>query len=220
MDEPLVIDPELAGSPSLADRAEAVRDYLVAIRGGAPFLSSADERQLLIWLESGVPVLAIAAAIDAVAERRRRRRARGRLGLIACARELGQQSVRSVVPPRSDGPLGALVAELQAMAVPPALEGARQALCEELSGLPVDDHPDEQGRVATAAIRRFHAAAWRTAESEHPALRAQAEAALAPLRASLGDADWAELVEEQARDLVRQRTPAVSARRVWDTLTP
>lgn len=221
MDEPLVMDPELAGSPDLADRAEAVRDYLVAVRGGAPFLSSVDERLLLAWLSDGVPVLAIAAAIDTVAERRRRRRARGRMGLSSCAKELTTQTTLPAVgSPASPGRLAALLAELRAMAVEASLELDREALCAELQAMDgSSSHPDELGRAAALAIRRFHAAAWLAASAEHPKLRARAEALLESLRSSLGEADWAELVEEQARDLLRRRFPAVSAKRVWDTLS-
>jgi len=221
VDEPLVMDPELAGSPALADRAEAVRDYLVAVRGGAPFLSAVDERLLVGWLSEGVPVLAIAAAIDAVAERRRRRRARGRMGLSSCTKELGKQAAAPPVDSTpSSGRLAGLLGELRAMAVDASLEPERAALCAELQALDSSAaHPDELGRAAALAIRGFHAAAWVAASAEHGALRAQAEALLEPLRSSLAEAEWAELVEEQARDLLRRRFPAVSAKRVWDTLS-
>ena len=54
---------------SLADKAEEVRAYVVAVRGGAPFLSAADGRLLVQWLERGISVGRILAAIDEVAEK-------------------------------------------------------------------------------------------------------------------------------------------------------
>ena len=56
---------------SLAAMAEEVRAYVVAARGGAPFLSAADGRLLVRWLESGISVARILAAVDEVAEKRR-----------------------------------------------------------------------------------------------------------------------------------------------------
>ena len=69
---------------TLAAMAEEVRAYVVATRGGAPFLSAADGRLLVGWLESGISVARILAAVDEVAEKRRKKRSRGRLTLSAC----------------------------------------------------------------------------------------------------------------------------------------
>ena len=55
---------------SLQNKAEEVRAYLVAIRGGAPFLSAADGRLLVRWLEQGISVARILAAVDETAEKR------------------------------------------------------------------------------------------------------------------------------------------------------
>ena len=41
---------------SMEANAEEVRAYLVAVRGGAPFLSAADGRLLIHWLEQGFSV--------------------------------------------------------------------------------------------------------------------------------------------------------------------
>ena len=67
----------------LSARAEEVTAYLVTLRGGAPFLSGADGRLLVRWLDQGVPVPTILTALDQVAERRRKRRTRSRLSLNA-----------------------------------------------------------------------------------------------------------------------------------------
>ena len=58
---------------TLAAMAEEVRAYVVATRGGAPFLSAADGRLLVGWLESGISVARILAAVDEVAEKRRKK---------------------------------------------------------------------------------------------------------------------------------------------------
>ena len=71
---------------SMEEKAEEVRAYLVAVRGGAPFLSAADGRLLLEWLEQGFSVARILAGVDDVAEKRRKKMTRGRLTLSACRR--------------------------------------------------------------------------------------------------------------------------------------
>lgn len=225
------------GADDLDLRAETVRDYLVSLRGGAPFLSGEDDRLLLSWLEAGLPVARILAAVDAVADRRRRQKSRRRLTLAACKKavESGGTGSAGPAPSAREGPavggegevsgpgapLAALAREIEASALPPALEEAGRALVAELRAVARSPaHPDELGRTATAAIARFHAAAWAAAAAEHAALHAQAEARLAALRTLVTGAEWQDLVEEAARDLLRQRIPAVSARAVWDRLAP
>ena len=70
------------------DSAEQVREYLVSVRGGAPFLSGADCQLLVTWLDEEIPVPAILCAIDRVSLRRRAKRVRTRLSLNACKGEL------------------------------------------------------------------------------------------------------------------------------------
>lgn len=220
----------------LRDRAAQVRDYLVAVRGGAPFLSAADDRLLLGWLEADVPVARIVAAVDQVAETRRRKRVRSRLTLSACKKAVERHPASAPVETfearpanaASPGPghgLAALADEIAAASTPGPTDSAPAAHLAELVDTlrhldNSDQHVDEIGREATAAIARFHAAAWSAAAAEHTALRSQAEAQLAPLRQALRGSAWTDMVEEVARDLLRQRTPAVSARRVWDRLAP
>ena len=85
-------------APSLAVQAEEVRAYVVAVRGGAPFLSAADGRLLVGWLEGGVSVARILAAVDEVAEKRRKKRTRGRLSLTACRRSIeGKKGAKTSV---------------------------------------------------------------------------------------------------------------------------
>ena len=216
-------------------RAETVRDYLVALRGGAPFLSAADDRLLLAWLEAGLPVARILAAVDQVAEVRRRQQSRRRLTLSACKKAVENEETASVAAgePAREGPdrgpgagLAALATEIEGSVVSPELAPALRELVAELRGLATapgasaggDRHTDELGRAAAAAIGRFHSVAWEAAAPLHASLVAQAEVRLAPMRALLRGREWEALVEETARDLLRQQTPAVSARAVWDRL--
>ncbi|MCB9781078.1 MAG: hypothetical protein H6742_21100 [Alphaproteobacteria bacterium] len=210
--------------------AEQVRTWLVTVRGGAPFLSPADDHLLLSWLQAGIPAAAIVAAIDTVAERRRQRRARRRLSLRDCRKVVeagprasrrgpaGPEHFQAPAPPAARGALDDLIDEIAATPVPDSLRPAHDALLAALRGLPAGAHVDEVGRAAAAAVTAFHDAAWNAATPEHDALRERAAAQLAGMRSALKPREWTELVEEVARDLLRQRTPAVSARRVWDRL--
>jgi len=233
---PLPTSPDPSDATDLADlpaRAEEVRDYLVAVRGGAPFLSSVDDRLLLDWLRQGVPVTLILASIDQVADQRRRKRSKSRLTLAACKKTVEKQRAGAgaerlgagggaSAPPRVAAPrLATLATEVRALPVPPALAPAATELAAELELLAGQtDHADTIGRAATAAVTRFQARAWEATAQEHPTLRAQAETQLASLRSALSEPDWAALVDEVAHDLVRQRTPVVCARQVWDRLGP
>ncbi|RME27966.1 MAG: hypothetical protein D6798_03465 [Deltaproteobacteria bacterium] len=230
-------------------RIAEVTDYLVAVRGGAPFLSGADGRLLLVWLDAGVPVPAILAAIDTVAARRRKKRARSRLTLAACRRTVEKvaakaqpsgagegpvvagsetslegsedPSTRSPGPRKPvAGPLAPFLAELDRAEVPAELLPAFERLRAELGALArtATLHPDALGRAAARCLTAFHQAAWEAAADRHDALRARAAAQLEPVRQAMPEAKFYELVEEVARDLLRQELPAVSARRLWDSL--
>jgi len=61
--------------------AEEIREHLVTLRGGAPFLSPVDAGLLLMWLDQDEPVSRILAALERAAEARRRRPSRIPLGL-------------------------------------------------------------------------------------------------------------------------------------------
>ena len=81
-----------------SSQAEQVRAYLVHVRGGAPFLSGADGRLLLSWLEAGISVPKILVAIDKTAARRRAKRSRSRLTLNACRKSVTGQTPREIAP--------------------------------------------------------------------------------------------------------------------------
>ena len=97
----------------LRQQAGEIRDYLVEVRGGAPFLSAADAQLLLDWLEQEIPIALIYAAIDRVSARRRKKRVRSRMTLKACKGEvntaLKKQAARhtaGVVPQESQSKPG------------------------------------------------------------------------------------------------------------------
>ncbi len=222
-----------AGHDGVDAQVAEVTDYLVAVRGGAPFLSGADGRLLLAWLDAGVSVPAILAAIDGVAERRRRKRARSRLSLTACRRAVDKlvaagaddqlspstDPVASATAPPAAGPLDSFLADLEAVEVPADLQDALDRLRAELRVLNGQAlHADALGRAAARCLTAFHQEAWEAAAPRHPDLRARAEAQLAPMRRAIPAASFGDMVEEVARDLLRQELPAVSARRLWDSL--
>ena len=151
---------------SLADKAEEVRAYVVAVRGGAPFLSAADGRLLVQWLERGISVGRILAAIDEVAEKRRKKRTRRRLTLTACKRSIERRSAPSVAPPsprtETDLTLRAFAAELATMDVEPHLSGERDRLVARIGAL--KGSPERITTDAIAACRTFQEAAWLAAQ--------------------------------------------------------
>ena len=211
-----------------ADAAEAVRAYLVAIRGGAPFLSAADGRLLLVWLEQGMPVPLVLSCIDRVAARRQEQHARSRLTLTRCKSEVRKAwgSVSDDAPPEAqttpvDDARPALKGWLeQVAAAPPPVDlgGAFAHLvrtCQGLcSGPPAS--AEHLGAATMEAIRRFHEAVW-DAHPDLEGLRSSAALALSGLELPL--AMETALIEEGARATLRRQTPLVSAEKLWDSLS-
>lgn len=199
---------------ALAEQAESVRAYLVAVRGGAPFLSSADGRLLLGWLEQRVPVPLILSAIDDAAERRQKKRARTRLTLRGCRARVEKRWGAAPAPlPRADvEPLRQWVADVASSeSGVVSLVTAAEARIDEGGALEslVSDLVD--------ACRRFHEAAWRgLTEDARVAHRDAAVVDLATLRDHVKPAVWDDLVEEAARARLRSRWPLVCASAVWD----
>ena len=213
--------PDMTALAAMEANAETVRAYLVELRGGAPFLSGADSRLLVRWLEAGVPVPVITAALDAAAEKRRKRRGKGK----PARSRLTLGAARSAVEKHTKGPsqiqVGGLASwrrELQHMEVGPALQDARAELLLAIDAIPSADI-DAAGRAAIQACRAFQAAAWDAAESESDTLREAARAQLRALEHILDAGAFSAAIEEVARDMVHARTPLVSAKVVWDRLT-
>lgn len=205
---------------TLAAMAEEVRAYVVAARGGAPFLSAADGRLLVRWLESGVSVARILAAVDEVAEKRRKKRTRGRLTLSACKRSIeGKASQARPQSPAPGASLSTYTAALREMTVCSVLEGERQRLIRRIEGIDGALGPEHLATEAVVAVRSFQEAAWNQAQAEINALRQEADQELAALKSVLTPQALATAVEEVCRDIVRRRTPLVSASAVWDRVT-
>ncbi len=81
------------------EAAEHIRAHLVHLRGGAPFLSSADALTLIQWLDDAVPVPAILAALDRALASRRKNNARRPLTLTSAKRHLGKPPLTPVAIP-------------------------------------------------------------------------------------------------------------------------
>lgn len=211
----------------LSESAEQVRAYLVSLRGGAPFLSSADGRLLVRWLEDGVPVPTILSALDRVHARRRKRRARTRLSLGAAKREVKKAvgGVDSRPAPAAAAPdvdtdalaaaRAAFVADLAGMAIAHPFAAAHAGLLAAVGGVPVDT-PAQAATAAIGACRAFHEACWGALGApEQDRLRATAHDELAALADSLAESVLADLVEESARGALRARFPLASAKEAW-----
>ncbi len=222
-----IAEPPHSKETSPEEKAEAVRAYLVAVRGGAPFLSAADGRLLVKWIEQGISVARILAAVDEVAEKRRKKMTRGRLTLTACRRSIEGRSRTS------DAPITPLqtsensqtvdfsdyIGALQSMEVSPELNAARTTLVEQIQTLSNTADPERAATQAVAACRSFQETAWQKAQAEHGVLRAQALDELAALQNVLNPGALEAAIEEVARDIVRRRFPLVSAREVWDRVS-
>ncbi len=199
----------------LAARAEEVRAYLVALRGGAPFLSGPDGRVLVAWLEAGVSIAAITAAVDRVAERRRQKRRKSRLTLWACRGELDRMRLESA--PAAGGGLAGWIAELEAANLGDEAIDARAELVQSLRALE-SGSIEARAERAIAAIRRFHESVWQALGEAREGLEDEARRELGALLDDMEETKARAAIEEVARDLVRARTPLVAAKVAWDRL--
>ena len=213
--------------PDITEKAEEVRAYLVAARGGAPFLSAADGRLLVRWLEGGISVAKILAAVDEVAIKRRKKRARGRLSLSSCRRIIeGKKNSISLDQPvkrggtgNSEHPLEAYAQALSHMPVPEQLTGEREKLAKRIRSAMQSENDEQTGLDAIASIRIFHETVWNFCSENHSNLRAEARLELSALKEVLSTEAFESAVEEVARDIVRRKYPLVSATAVWDRLS-
>lgn len=193
--------------PRLALHAEAVRAYLVSVRGGSPMLSGADARLLRDWLVRGVRIGAIVRAIDVVAARRRANRVRAALTLVGCRAEVEKQQKLG-----ARGPLTVRRVEERPLPVSDAVDALATAALRDIHALPAED---ADARIAAALVRaaRFFEDAW--AAVDRVPLLAIAETQLASLRDLYSADEWTEALEGAARDLLRQRYPPLTATHLW-----
>ena len=210
---------------SLADKAEEVRAYVVAMRGGAPFLSAADGRLLVRWLEQGIGVPRILAAVDEVAAKRRAKRTRSRLTLSACKRSIegknkGETPHKEIENPDSKAiDLSDYATELAQMVVADALRPEQSKLVARIGSLKGHTDPEWVATEAVAAVRAFQEASWNAAAPEYPSIRSQAESELQALKGLLKPEALAAYIEEVSRDIVQRRAPQESAKAVWDRVS-
>ena len=202
------------------------------MRGGAPFLSGADARLLVKWLEKGIPVPLILSCLDQVAAKRRKRRTKSRLSLNACKSTVRKawaptdspsSGTESAVPIQTAQGLGAIVDQVRDLTAHCVGDAkALQVLVAQLDTLqPSGSDPDAMQQLALhvlALFRQFHESLWNASGPTQQTLRERAEAELAPMKSALSDRQFQDLTEEIARDHLRARYPIVSAQFVWDTL--
>jgi hypothetical protein len=210
-----------------AAEVEAVRAYLVAARGGAPFLSGADGVLLLSWLERGVPVPAILSAIDKVSQQRRKRPVKSRLSLSALRKHLDRWApgpsptqVESPAAPAQDGAWSAFLALVLAGPAPEDLAEPWERLALRLRGIVPDAPPQARAEQAITASRLFFEEAWVADPLAQAALLEQARTSLAALEAGLPPALFRELQTEAARSILRDRFPQLGAGAIWDRFCP
>lgn len=195
--------------PGWRDDADEIRAHLCLLRGGGTFLSSADAWVLLRWFEAGVTVAEALYALERAADARRKKRARTPLSLVAANRHLGK-------PFR-----GAFHRDRPARGQEPVLAPAAWSLPRDLAGPEVDalarallavPDAEDAPRLGLAAARTFFDAAWTAlGDDGRGALREAARAELGDLLGLVDEAVGLALVEEAARDHLRQRYPALTA---------
>ncbi|MES2638876.1 MAG: hypothetical protein V4850_05320 [Myxococcota bacterium] len=190
-----------------AGRAEEVRAWLVQLRGGAPFLSAADGKLLVDWLDAKIPVPTILHGIEVVAERRRAKRTRTPFSLISCRATI-EKLARSGGGWRTP-------ADLVAALAPADPDAFVTAALLELAAVTGAD-PEARAREACAVLRRFHARVWDGLGDERATLLGEAAEDLAALKDLIGHEGFERACEEHARDRVRARYPTLSATRVWE----
>jgi hypothetical protein len=195
-------------SQAMQDAAEQVRDHLVQLRGGAPFLSPVDAKLLLEWLESGIGVAIIVRALETVAARRQARRTRSPFSLSSAKGTVKKAVKQKKMHPATAG-LAPLVRALEVSKDP-----HEQAMANSLASL--EGEGEALVEAALEVVRRFFEArldeadaetAWRTAETE-----------LEDLKGVLSKKQWERAVGEVCRQQIRDAHPLLSAASIWDTV--
>jgi len=173
------------------------------------------------WLEQGISVARILAAVDEVAEKRRKKRTKSRLTLTSCKRSIegkGASSPPAITAPATDEvTLTDYATELATMEIHPSLQGEREKLVARIGSL--RGSAEYVATEAVAACRAFQEAAWTAASSQRTAIRTQAERELSALKNTLKPEILEAYIEEVARDIVSRQTPLVSAKAVWDRVS-
>jgi hypothetical protein len=196
-----------------------VRRHLVALRGGAPFLSPNDAVMLIGWLDTGVPVPSILVALERAADRRRRERRRVPLSLTHAATELRRAaSPLAAAPTPALAPAGltGVAHQIGALAdAHPALDIARLA-ARVAAIAPGDDAAED----CLAEVAAWLDTAWHDlGDAGRAPWRDIARAALGDVAALLDDGELDQVVDEHARGLLREALPALSAAAILARVT-
>lgn len=202
--------------------AETISEYLITLRGGAPFLSGADSRLLVQWLDEDIPPPAILSALERVALKRRAKRVKTRLSLNATKGELRKLLGKKEPPTTQAKPLH-LFAPLHKRILDSITENSsfaylQRTIAQQL--LDIDDaiHDNVKAEKAISLISFFHQQVWDESEEDRFLLTKQAENEMAAMRSIIPPRKWEELLEEIARDHLRSRYPLFSAQMIWDSL--
>lgn len=213
MDADAPVTPDLLGPVPVQHQraAERVRQHLVALRGGAPFLSPNDAVVLVGWLDTGVPIPSILVALERAADRRRRERRRVPLSLGHAVAELKRAaSPLAAAPAAAPAPSGlsGIARRVAALAAAhPALNLIQ--LAETIGALPPGDAAAED---CLAAVARWLDAAWHElGDAGRAPWRDAARVALGDVANLLDDGELDQVLDEHARGLLREALPALSA---------
>lgn len=206
--------------PGRADAAEAIREHLVCLRGGAPFLSPTDTDVLSSWLEEGYSVPAVIQALEKVAQARQKRPTKAPFTLAKAKRYLKADD-RSAAPGAVGAPtLTAFVREFLASTRGDPRRAALETLGNELLDLPGDDPCQLQER-ALRLFREFHEKAWASlSDSERAQRLTRAREDLGDLADLLGPAALSASIEERARSALRRAYPSLTATALQQALFP
>ena len=203
-----------------AETAEAVRSHLVALRGGAPFLSPNDSALLVRWLDEGVAVSHILRGLEIAAEKRRRKRNRMPLTLSNAKRHVAAPRTRATKASDPDvHPLEALAATCATLALHRHLPMLSQ-LGDTLLTLPTHDS-EELARAAIRQVGQTFAEMWKNLPPDESSIYHQrARCDLGDVAAMLDEGRLVNLLEEHARGLFREDHPGLDATRILREVLP
>ncbi len=196
--------------------AEEVRRHLVALRGGAPFLSPDDGVLLERWLADGITVPTIVHALERAADARRKRPSRIPLSLQAARRHLHKPSRGALPRARlaragGDHPLSPLAGALRER----ARDDVNRERLEALAGALLALDPADRGTLeadAQALIRDFLLATWESLSPwEREARLTTAREELGTLAEALSPQALQASLEAIARDHIRRDHPMLTA---------
>ncbi len=188
--------------------AEEVRAHLVAIRGGAPFLSSADARLLVGWLEQGVSVVSILAAIEFEAERRRKKPSKLPFTLTRVKMHLKGQNATREITLGVSGVFEPIARLLDAQNA--------GSLASDLRAI-TEDNVDSQVRAALTKVREFLVNAWEGLSNRDRQQRiGRARDLVSAMDLGYDEAELDLAAEELAREDLRREWPMLEAQALWD----